>query len=396
MILLLGLALSAHAEDGGSARHHVAQARQFVKNKWYADAATEVEAALAAAGGGESFDAHWIGAQVYLELMDIARATALADRAAALAPDADARERAADYAVFLRQSFGVVELSGPDDGLRSRLQVESDSVIFDAELKRLAGKVALRAREGVTLPVRLSLPAGEWRINGAAVKVPAGGLARLRLDAKQLGARGLASLRRTRVELSAGTSAHFGARVANLGVGGALELGLDVPAGPLFLGAVAAWDLRSYEAAGGARVTDPRALGGGGRVGVEVPVGGALALRPAIGARFGLVPGIAFDCTDAEGALVCSIPQGDEGTRIFALGRAITPFVELGVEHRAKGRATAPGLGLKAVVEQQFGWVPDPGSAAVHASDEVLPYTVDDPAWSATGVRLLASFSLAF
>ena len=108
MIAFVALVTPAYAQEVGTVRHHVAQARQFVKNKWYTDAAAEIEAALGMPGGDESFAAHWLGAQVYYELVDIDRAVTLADRAAALAPDADAREQAAEYAAFLRSTFGAV------------------------------------------------------------------------------------------------------------------------------------------------------------------------------------------------------------------------------------------------------------------------------------------------
>lgn len=398
LLLLLLAAPDAAAQEAGSARHHVAQARQFVKNKWYEDAAAEIEKALAAPGGAENFDAHWLGAQVYYEVVDIDRAVTLAERAAALAPDAEARERAADYAEFLRRTFGAVEVTGPDPNLRSRLQIEPASVIFDADLKRLVNKVALRARDGVTLPARISLPAGDYLVNGVPVTVPAGGAGQVRLELGQLGSRGLAALQVTRLEIGAGTGVLFGERVENLGTGAAFELSLTVPVGPLLLGAVGTWDLRSYRAAGSETTTDLQAWGGGVRVGREFALGGPVGVRPSVGVRYGLVPGIGFGCDEADGALTCALPDADAEVEIYALGRAVTPFAELSIEYREAGRTTALGVGVKAVVEQHVGTVESPGEALLHDAPDAtpLPYDAAPATWSATGLRLLANVSLAF
>ncbi len=397
-VSLLGALLApALAQEAPSARHHVAQARQFVKNKWYEDAAAELEKALAAPGGAESFEAHWLGAQVYYELVDVDRAVSLADRAATLAPNADAREQAANYASFLRQTFGAVEIRGPEAGMRSRLQIESASVIFDADLKRLVNKVALRARDGAALPARLSLPAGDYLVNGVPVTVPAGGTGTVKLEMRQLGARGLAALQVTRLEIAAGTSVLFGERVDNLDSGGAFELALTVPAGPVLLGAVGTWDLRSYRAAGSETVTDLSTWSGGVRVGRELALGGPLGVRPSIGVRYGLVPGIALGCQESASQLTCAPDDPAEEVRIYALGRAVTPFAELSLEYREAGRTTALGVGVKVVAEQHVGTIANPGEAVLHdAPDTTLPYVAEPATWTATGVRLLANLSLAF
>jgi hypothetical protein len=402
-MIALGLLLAIpelHAQEADkSVRHHVAQARQFVKNKWYDDAATEIEAALAAPEGGESFDAHWIGAQVYYEQVQVDRALVLADRAALLAPNAEAREQVVSFAAFLHATFGYVGLSGPQPGMTSRLQLEVTSVVFDADLKRLITKLAASVREPTALPTRLSLPEGEYRINGAVVTVRPDATTPLVLEPRQVGARGMASLQRTRLEVAAGTSVLFGARVANLDTGGAFELALNQPVGPVLLGAVGTFDLRAYDAGGTDTATDLHAWSGGLRVGKELALGGPLTLRPSLGVRYGLVPGIGFTCDEADGALAC-VPVG-EGTgdvEIYALGRAVTPFVELSLEYRAAGRAKAVGAGVKATVEEHVGTVASPGEAVLYDAPDAapLPYDAAPATWTATGLRLLANISFAF
>lgn len=396
MIPIVALVCVVQADEG-SLRHHVAQARQFVKNKWYDDAAGEIEAALAAAGGQDSFDAHWLGAQVYYELVDVDRAMTLADRAAALAPNADAREQAANYAAFLRETFGTIEVTAPQAGIRSRLQLERASVVFDADLKRLITKVAARVHEPTLLPARIGVPAGDYLVNGVAVTVAPGGTHRVALQTRQLGAQGLAALQVTRLEIAGGTSVLFGERVANLRTGGALDLSLTVPVGPVLIGAVGTFDLRSYNAAGTTSTIDLRTFSGGVRVGRELAVSGPLTFRPSLGVRYGLVPGIGFGCDEAGESLTCTPEIDGAEVEIYAMGRAVTPFVELAVSYREAGRTTALGVGVKAVVEEHVGTVASPGEAALFdAPDALLPYSATPATWTATGVRLLADLSIAF
>ena len=396
MIALVALVCDAQADDG-SVRHHVAQARQFVKNKWYEDAAVEIEAALAAPNGLDSFDAHWLGAQIYYELVDVDRAAALAERAAALAPNADAREQAANYSQFLRENFGVIEVTGPEAGMRSRLQLERSSVVFDADLKRLIAKVSARVHEPTPLPTRIGVPAGDYLLNGVAVTVPAGGTAPVALQMRQLGAQGMAALQRVRLEVGGGVSVLFGERVSNLRPGGAFDLSLTIPVGPLLIGAVGAFDLRSYHAAGAATTLDPRTFAGGVRVGRELALSGPLTLRPSLGVRYGLVPGIGFGCDETDDVLACTPAVDGAEVEIYALGTAVTPFLELAAEYREAGRTTAVGVGVKIIVEEHVGAVASPGEAALYDNpDATLPYTATPATWTATGVRLLADLSIAF
>lgn len=389
----------AMAEDAGSVRHHLAQARQFAKNHWYADAALEIEAALALPGGSADFDVNWLGAQVYYELVDIDRALPCAQRAGAYAPTDQAREQADTFHAFLRDTFGWIEIRAPHDGMVSRLQLESTSIVFDADLKRLINKVSLDLREKTSLPARVALPAGTYLVNGAEVVVVAGQTVPLRLEMDQLGARGIAALQVTRFEVSAGMNVMFGERVANLDPGGAMELALTQPVGPVLVGFLGTYDLRTYLAGLNQQTSSPWSFGGGVRVGYELVIGGPLAVRPSVGARVGYVPGIGLACDDVDGSVACVPPDGGEhALELYAVGRSVAPFGELTVEYREAGRTTALGVGVKAVVEQHVGRVASPGEATLYGDPDatLLPYTAEPAAWSATGVRLLANLSLAF
>lgn len=403
-LVLLSVAFGQQpaADPGVSARHHVAQARQFVKNKWYGDASVEIEAALAAPGGEDDFDAHWLGAQVYYERVRADRALVLAERSALLAPNAEAREQASEFARYLRATFGYVDVRAPHPGMTSRLQLESTSVLFDADLKRLVHKLAVELREPTALPMRLSLPEGQYLLNGVKVAVRPDTATPLDLEMRQLGEHGLAALQVTRFEAASGLGVLLGDRVANVGTGVAFELSVTQPVGPLLFGIVGTFDLRSYAAGDNSTATDLHAWGGGLRVGRELALGGPLAFRPSVGLRYGLVPGIGFSCDETDASLAC-VPLGQAGSRtddleLYATGRAITPFLELSLDYREAGRSTAVGIGVKAVVEQHVGTVVSPGQVVLLDTPDASPlaYAAAPDTWTATGIRLLANLSFAF
>ena len=130
MILIVASAL---AQD--SAGHHLAQARQFAHNRWYGDAAEEIERGLAAPGGTAKFELHWLGAQIYYELNRVDRARELAVRAVDLAPTEAARDQATAFRDFLVTTFGSLTIAAPYPGMRSRLQLELTSMVLDPDGK---------------------------------------------------------------------------------------------------------------------------------------------------------------------------------------------------------------------------------------------------------------------
>lgn len=388
MIALLAFAWSAPVD------HHTAQARQFVKRGWYDDAAAEIETGLQLPGGSTDFELNWLGAQIHYQRIDIDRALPFADRAVENAPTDDSRDRAAAFRDYLKGTFGWVLIRGPREGLTSRLQLESSSIVFDADLKRLINQKSLELREPTRLPVRVALPAGEYLVNGAAVRVEAGGSAILALQLNQLGEKGLAALQVTRLDVAAGMSVLLGDRVSNLHPGGAFELALTQPVGPILVAGLLTYDVRTYSAVGAGEMFDPWSLGGGFRVARELVVGGPLAIRPGIGARYALLPGIQLDCADSS--LECGEPGSTEPVlRVYTVGRAIVPFAELDVQFREAGRSTAFGIGVRAVGEYWAGWIPE-GEATLPGGTEAFGYTSTPSAFSAGGIRLLANVSIAF
>lgn len=393
MILLPLLVPFVRAAD--DAGFHLAQARQFAKNKWYADAAEEIEAGLAA-DGAQNFELHWLGAQVYYELGRMDRAAALATRAVDLAPSDAARDQATGLRDFLVTTFGSLTIQAPYPGIRSRLQLEVTSLVLDPELKRLINKTALELREPVDLPVTVWLPEGDYLVNGRTIHVNVGSVSQLSMEMKELGSRGLAALQVSRLEISLGIAVPFGPDVANLRAGGAAELAFTQPLGPILVGVLGAWDARTYAGGREETVFDPLAGDLGLRVGRELVLGGPLAVRPSLGVRYGTTPGIALSCAeDGDGAARCAADTEAPTYAVYAPGAAVSPFGELVVEYREAGRSTALGIGVKAAVAQSFGTTPRAGTATLD-DGSTLSYTGDGAPWSATVIRLYTNIDLAF
>lgn len=385
--------LLPYAEAADDPGFHLAQARQFAKNKWYADAAEEIEAGLAA-GGAQNFELHWLGAQIYYELGRMDRAAALATRAADLASTDAARDQAKGLRDFLVTTFGSLTIEAPYPGMRSRLQLEVTSLVLDPELKALINKTALSLREPTELPTTVWVPEGDYLVNGRAIHVNVGAGSRVALELKELGEQGLAALQVSRLEISLGISVPFGADVANLRAGGAAELAFTQPLGPILVGVLGSWDARTYAGGQGETVFDPLAGDLGLRVGRELVLGGPLAVRPSLGVRYGTTPGIPLRCDGGEPSQ-CASDLSDAVYAVYAPGRTISPFAEVVVEYREAGRSTALGVGVKAVVAQAFGTTPRAGDARF-SDGTTLSYVGDGSPWSATVIRLYTNIDLAF
>jgi hypothetical protein len=398
MMLSLAAALfaaPAYAQDAGSYEHHLEQARLFIKREWYSDALKELEAAREADPGG--FEAWLLTAQVRYSLKDVEGAWKAAGEAADKAGSDEERASAEQLEGYLKSTFGVLRIKGPYEAAASILQVEASDPVLDPELKKWIDDVALELRSRTLLPVDVGLPAGSYVINGQPAEVVAGSDRSVQLANDDLGARGMAKLLVPRVEVGTGVGVLFSSRVPDIQPGLVTELGFTQPFGRLIFGAVVDYSLRTYQVSGGSDF-NPRAVGGGLRFGTELMVGGPLALRPSVGYRFSLVPGVPLDCAspDLDGAWSCT-PPGDEGVAdatLYAVGRAHTPFGEIAIDWRRAGRTTATGFGVRAAVEQAIGTLPETGEARIDGSEDTLQFTVTERGWTATGVRLLAELSL--
>lgn len=409
MTALLALLALPYAEatalpaDGSSSGYHLAQAKQFLKNKWYDDAAREIESAIASGGDGD-FEVNLLGAQVYYELAKMDRASALYKRAAQLAPNDTARDSALANADSLDQGWGQLTITAPYPGMRSRLQVDPVTSLIDPDQKRILNKITLQLHEQTALPVTVSLPVGEYLINGVAVQIDPAASATVPLEMRHLGAQGLAALQVSRLEVSPGVALLAGARTLNGPIAPNLEVAFTQPVGPVLLGLVADWTPRSYDTEAAELIFDPLGLAGGLRVGHEFAIGGPVALRPSLGVRYASVPGIELTCAwdDATHASATCDAPGSLATpaiAAYADGRAIAPYLEVAAEYRQGGRTTSLGVGVKAAVEEDLGHVAGDGTLSVRGADGTLtsvPYVATTTAWTATALRLSATIDFAF
>lgn len=380
--------------DTAAYDYHLNQARLFIKKGWLSDALGELEAAAEADPAG--FEARWLIAQVRFEQLDARGAWEAADEAAPLARTDDERMLAEQLRDYLQSTYGVLVIEGPYEDAASLLQLEPTSPVLDPDLKRWIDKVALGLRSRTLLPASVAVPAGVYAVNGQEVEVVAGEERSVALSRDDLGAKGFAKLLVPRVEIGAGVGVLFSERVANLQPSLEGELGFSQPFGRAVFGAVLDYSLRSFQVDDGTAF-NPRAVGGGLRVGTELMVGGPLAFRPSVGYRYVLVPGVPLSCAGPrpDGDYTCSIPDGGGAdATVYAVGRAHAPFGEIAVDWRRAGRTTSNGFGVRAAVEQAFGTIPEDAEAVILDSQDTIGFQVTDRTWTATGVRLLAELSL--
>jgi hypothetical protein len=395
--LLLALLLAIGPAGASDPDHAVDQARLFLKKGWLEDARDELERALATPEGTRSFEVHWVLSQVAWEMDDPAAALEHARLALERAETVEEAEPARAFVEWCSSAFGILEVAGPHTGLSSRLTVEPSSTIIDPDLKRYVNHVGLRLKSGTMLPARVWLPAGTWQVNGQEAVVEPGTTARLDLPLSALGTRGLARLQVVRLEFSTGFGVWFGDRVSNLHPGLETQVALTVPVRRALVGLTADHSFRSYDVASWGMDSSPHAWAVGARVGFEAFGGGALALRPSVGYRYGWLPGVAFACQENGGGLTCAPPSGAAfDATLYTVAPVHVPTVEISADWREGGRITALGIGVRVAVDQAFGRAP--AEMEVEWWDGTSPpgpVQIRQGTFRATGVRILADLSFA-
>jgi len=361
IFLLAALLLSNAAVAGEDIDHHLNQARLFMRKGWHEDAAAELRAALESPAG-RTFAVYELAGQAAWELQDIDTAIAMAEGAAQSATTEAQRDGALRLAESYRQQFGFLTISGPHEGMSSRLQLECTSLILSAELKDFTNRLALRLKERTALPVRIGLPVGSYQVNGEEVAVSAGSEAALDLPMRSVGARGLAALQVTRLEVALGGSATFGEAAAALLPAPLTQISLTQPVGPVLLGGIAEVGSPRYIDAQNRIVTGSPTWTLGGRLGRELYLAGAISVRPSVVVRRSKLSGL----TGADGH------QQLSDAAAMALGG------ELSMEYREAGRTTALGTGVKLTADRTLG-----------SQSDAEPYAV-------TTLRMLTNLSLAF
>ena len=405
LLLVLLFSPSLLAAEATNVSHSVSQARFFIRKGWYEDARMELETAAATSEGQHDQQVFWLLAQVCYELLDVEAALDNARRSAALvgiSGDPDIARQARDLVAFLSSGFGYIDVNAPQTGMESRLQLELTSPLFDPDLKKFSNQQALRLREKTPLPVRIAVPVGEYRVNGHPVTVAAGEISELALPMAALGARGLAALQVTRLEICTGFDVFLGQRVDNLYPGLVVQIALTQPIARALLGVTAEHTFRNYSVDSYGSRSDPAGGSVGVRLAMEIFLSGPFVLRPGIGYRYGLLPGVRYDCLTDGSQLSCSSPDlNDSDTQLYGVARVHIPYAELAIDYREGGRTNALGMGLRFAIDQNFGSLPD-GSDAHYAegstTDEQGTLTVDaaDTSFSVTGIRLMSNLSIAF
>lgn len=396
MILLLALTGASSAQQGFE--DHLAQAEFFAHKGWFVDAWAELQRASELPGGEESFALHRLSAEVAWELLDIEGLVAAAGRAEALAPDEDQRLGLRDLREGIERGFGFVEIRGPHEGLSSRLQLDPQDPQLDPELKRFVQKLSLRLRDRQPLPVRVGLPVGRYLVNGEEIVVLPGQTASVELPMRALGTRGLAALQVVRSELSLGVGQILAGTIDPGSPSPVVGLGLTVPLGPVLVGLVVSAQLSSARAPGGAALGLTPTAEAGLRVGRELVLWGPLSLRPSLLYRVGTQTGLELDCQGWESEdWRCTLAReaSTAAAAVQTTSVAHRPGVELALDWRQAGRTTAIGTGVRLVVDQGFGSVPEQGEAAL-ADGSLIRWTSAANPWTATRVQMLTSFSFAF
>jgi hypothetical protein len=150
--------------------HHMEQARLFVKKGWLKDAADEARAASQSTDAAQSSAASLLLAQVCYELGDL-ECTYQAAFKAKDAPKAEISQQALQLSSFLESSFGIVQLSSKGSSTLRRIAIEREGFFVDPELKQAFERQQRFAKQRVSLPVTLWLPAGEYHIGHDSLRV---------------------------------------------------------------------------------------------------------------------------------------------------------------------------------------------------------------------------------
>jgi hypothetical protein len=389
---------AAPAEDA-AVQHAMDQAKLFSRRGWVEDARAELEAAAATAAGAESAALWWALAGARLTLCDAEGAWLAAERAAALTEDEAARAEALAFAADLRGQHGVLTVSAPHDGMFSRLQLEPQSMLLNPEHKRCVQALSLAWTHGVSLPARVALPLGDYAVQGQTVTVGPNAESNLPLAMGQLGAKGFSALQVSRLELASGVSTLFGAQADHYAPSLELQVAFTQPVAGWLIGATVDWSVRSWVMVDAGPAGSARSVAGGVRLGRELMIGGPLALRPTLGYRYGVIPGVALGCVGGSGeGLSCdTTPEATDDWAVYASALAHIPTAELSMNYRRAGRTTALGLGVRAGVDLVLGAPQSPGQAKVTTRDLTVAYTAhDDATFRAVGLRMLAEVSVAF
>jgi hypothetical protein len=392
--LCAAAAASAAPEvEAGDPAHHLRQAKLFFKKGWMADAADELALARKSTAGQAMYEVWWMSSQVAYERANGVKAREFAAQARTRAVTAEEQQQSQGWIDQFDANMGFVEVDGPQEGLKTRLQLERSGLLFDPGQKRYLDRLALDWRERSDLPLKAALPTGEYLINGQAVSVKAGQTVGLRLPFSAIGNKGMAALQVTRFEVAGGVTLPMGG-LSSLRPAPTTQLAVTVPVKQVLVGAMV--DLApQWASLGNDRLRAPGGWSGAARVGTELFTSLPLSIRPSAVLRVGQLPAVPMACVAAGEDWSCAVGEAGPGELpVLARGTAWMPGGELVVEYREAGRTTALGAGIKVEVNAILGELP--GSGEAQTSGEPLCCNLSDAAVRGASARVLANLSLAF
>ena len=379
--------------EAGDPVHHVRQAKLFLKKGWMTDAADELALARKSTAGQAMYEVWWLSSQVAWERANGVKSREFAAQARTRAVTPDEQQQSQAWIDQLDATMGILTVEGPQDGLKTRLQIERSGLLFDPAQKKYLDRLALDWRERSDLPLKAALPIGDYTINGQAVKIAAGEPTTLRLPFSAVGNKGLAALQVTRLEVAGGMTVPMGG-LSSLRPAPTTQLALTVPVKQLLLGGMV--DLSPQWAdLGNERLRAPGGWSGAARVGTELFTSLPLSIRPSAVIRYGQLPAVPMACEATAADWSCAIGDAGAGELpVLARGAAWMPGGELVVEYREAGRTTALGAGVKIEVDAILGKLPGEGEAETDGAP--LAWTLSDTAVRGANARVMANLSLAF
>lgn len=395
MITSMWMALSepARAEDVAG---HVSQAKFFLKKGWYDDALKELDGAAALPDGAIDPEVWYLIATVRYALLDVAGASDAAERAQTYARDDDQLYQAASYAQFLREQFGELEVVPPYPGFAGKLDLEPTFPPLDPELRAYLGRLDAKTSKKRTFPVVVSLPIGDYQLNGEPVTVLAGQRVSVTRTASQLAGSGFANAQLAKFELGVGLANWLGPQVSSLQPSVSLHGAVTQPVGGLVAGLFVDWTPTWYDSVEGQMRFSSEGWSLGGRIGYELANSGALVIRPSIGWRMAQIPGVERSCLASGDSFTCA-QDGPAELVVYGTGLAQVALAELSIDYIDRSRKRTLGIGVKVIGEEAFGRLPGHGIARLPDGQGVDFVLADNArSFTATGFRFMPNVSIAF
>ncbi|MFK7930901.1 MAG: tetratricopeptide repeat protein [Myxococcota bacterium] len=369
------------------------QARFQIRKGYWDQALADLEKAVTHPDGRNDAEAWFLLAQVRLQVGDVMGARKAANHALTNARTPDQQSQTTSLVMLLESAYGIVTLGGSQPGLTLRPKFVPSAPLVDPEQSALVERTQKRLRSTKPLlPVTVSLPIGDWSLNGQNVTVDALAPSRVLLTPRQASG-GLAAARLAWLEVGVGVTTHLG-REAHLLPSPDTMLALTVPVGgPWAVGLVSHWSIAMMQTESGAYAADPRTAQIGARFGPLLDDGEVVLVRPAIGYRFGGISGLRLTCEGESEAFVCGDRPAD--LVVYANGTAHVIFAELAADYLDRRRSSGMGAGLRVILEQSFASLKDSGKTR---GESVVPYSVQPDAQhpGRTALRVLVHVSLAF